>query len=185
MEKQEIRAISENGARMTKKFMAYFAMFLVFVIVGDIVYDNYDINYRSPVTIERRKDHFVITNDVDIPEEMESPLEVKNEPLTDMEIIDQYELSQYIKAIYFLESTHGKNDGCKDQGKFNGYGYGQNATSWNCFDSFEEVTEKVNNWLEDRLASNGDNIVEAVCYYNTGISNNMNCAYGVTFMEVI
>ena len=108
------------------------------------------------------------------------------EPMTDMEVIEQYKLEPVIKSIYMLESTHGQNDGCKDDGKFNGYGFGQNSSSWNCYDSFEEVTERVNYWLEDRLSANGNNLTEAICYYNTGLQWKETCGdYSTNFWSVI
>lgn len=110
---------------------------------------------------------------------------VKVEPKTDMEIIEQYHLSPVIKTIYFLESTSGKQDGCKDEGKFNGYGYRQNTREHKCYDSFDEVTENVNEWLENRLADNGNNLIDAVCYYNKGIEGLETCDYSHNFMLVL
>lgn len=104
---------------------------------------------------------------------------------TDMEIIEQYKLSPVLKTIYFLESTSGKSDSCKDQGTFNGYGYRQNTREHKCYDSFEEVTDKVNEWFEQRLADNGNNLIDAVCYYNKGIEGLETCDYSHNFMLVL
>lgn len=106
--------------------------------------------------------------------------------LTDIETIEQYYLAPYIKSIYMLESTKGQKDGCKDEGKFNGYGYRQNSSEWKCYDSFAEVTEKVNEWLEDRLSTNGKDIIEAVCFYNKGIQGLRDCGdYSANFSSVL
>ena len=111
-------------------------------------------------------------------------MEVKE--LTDMEIIEQYKLAPVLKSIYLLESTSGENDGCKDKGEFNGYGYGQNSSAWNCYTSFEVVTELVNKWFESRLAGNGNNIMEAVCFYNRGIQGMSTCGdYSENFASVL
>ena len=112
-----------------------------------------------------------------------STIEVK--PLTDIEVIEQYHLSPALKTIYFLESTSGKNDFCKESGKFNGYGYRQNSFEKKCYDTFEQVTDKVNEWLEDRLATNGNNLVEAICFYNKGIQGLEVCDYSINFMGVL
>ena len=110
---------------------------------------------------------------------------VETKPLTDIEVIEQYHLSPALKTIYFLESTSGKNDFCKESGKFNGYGYRQNSFEKKCYDTFEQVTDKVNEWLEDRLATNGNNLVEAICFYNKGIQGLEVCDYSINFMGVL
>lgn len=108
------------------------------------------------------------------------------QPLTEDEVIDQHHLAPVLHSIYMLESTEGENDSCKDEGKFNGYGYAQNGSMWKCYDSFDEVTERVNMWLEDRLATNGNNLTEAICYYNTGIEWQDYCGdYSANFWSVL
>jgi hypothetical protein len=105
--------------------------------------------------------------------------------LTDVELIGQYRLAPVIKTVYFLESTSGKNDGCRDEGKFNGFGYAQNTAVWKCYDTFKEVADRVNEWFEDRLGSNGNNLVEAACFYNKGIQGMRVCDYSENFMSVL
>lgn len=109
------------------------------------------------------------------------PVKVK----TDMEIIEGYKLAPFIKGIYFLESTSGKNDWCKSSGQFNGFGYRQNSHEKKCYKDFESVTDEVNEWLEDRLSTNGNDIVEAVCYYNTGYSGKAWCEYSQNFLSFV
>ena len=104
---------------------------------------------------------------------------------TEEEIMDSYRLAPILKSIYFLESTAGKNDGCKEEGRFNGFGYAQSDSSWKCYSTFELVVEQVNDWFEERLSTNGNNISEAVCYYNTGVPHQATCEYGQNFMSVI
>lgn len=106
--------------------------------------------------------------------------------LTDVEVIEQYYLSPVLKSLYLLESTSGKNDACKDSGKYNGFGFRQHDTENKCYDGFEEVVEEVNEWLEIRLASNGNNLTEAICYYNTGVPYKSTCGdYSENFWSVI
>ena len=88
--------------------------------------------------------------------------------------------SDILHKIYSMESSQGKHDGCKDIGKFNGFGYGQNATVWNCFDSFEEVVSKVDAWFTKHLLTK--TVPEAVCFYNTG-STDTNCSYYQKFLS--
>ena len=84
--------------------------------------------------------------------------------------------------VYGLESTWGKNDACKNSGKYNGFGYGQNTSSWNCFDSFEEVVEKVNTWFDKRFKE-GMAEAPALCYYNTGVKE-VNCKYYQNYLTL-
>jgi len=71
-----------------------------------------------------------------------------------------------LRRIYQLESSSGRNDSCRQQGKYNGYGFGQNTFTWNCFNSLEEVEAKVANWFEENLKDKS--LSQALCYYNTG-----------------
>lgn len=105
--------------------------------------------------------------------------------MTDMEVIEQYHLSPVLKTVYFLESTSGQNDGCKEQGQFNGFGYAQNSSQWKCYESFEKVVEKVNEWFEERLSMNGNDLVEATCFYNRGVQGLQVCDYSVNFFSVL
>jgi hypothetical protein len=106
--------------------------------------------------------------------------------LTDIETLEQYKLSPVLKTLYFLESTSGQKDGCKDEGKFNGFGYAQNTSTWKCYDSFADVAERVNEWFEDRLSTNGNDLIEAVCLYNTGFAGQLSCGdYSANFFSVL
>ncbi len=75
-------------------------------------------------------------------------------------------LSEVVRKVYQLESSGGKNDGCRAKGLYNGYGYGQSTFTWNCFQSHDEVTAKVSSWFETRIPTMG--LSTALCYYNTG-----------------
>jgi len=71
-----------------------------------------------------------------------------------------------LPKIYQLESSSGRNDACKTRGLYNGYGFGQNTTSWNCFESLDEVETKVAAWFEKNLKDK--TMSQALCYYNIG-----------------
>jgi len=107
---------------------------------------------------------------------------VEKKALTDKEIIYNHKYADILWRIYGLESTWGKNDGCKDDGQFNGYGYGQNTSSWNCFASFEIVTDKVDLWI-DKQMKKGLTIAEIVCLYNTGTISK-NCMYYTKYLSI-
>lgn len=105
-------------------------------------------------------------------------------PKTEKEIIFSKKYGEILWKIYGLESSWGRNDSCRNQGKYNGFGYGQNSYVWNCFDSFEEVVEKVNNWFDKRLKENGNDLAEALCYYNLGLERQINCKYYQSFISL-
>ena len=77
------------------------------------------------------------------------------------------DIQKIVRKIYGLESSFGRNDDCRLQGKFNGYGFGQNTFTWNCFDSFEIVTGKVEAWVQDKLDKDYT-LAETLCFYNLG-----------------
>jgi len=87
-----------------------------------------------------------------------------------------------VDVIYRLESSGGRNDSCKKEGKFNGFGYGQYKGSYICFDSLEEVREKVKSWIEDKREK-GMTDDELLCYYNTGKVLN-DCEYLKKFKKI-
>lgn len=100
---------------------------------------------------------------------------------SDQDYINQAKHKDIVAKIYTLESSQGTQDGCKDQGKVNGFGYRQNDFEWICFDTFAEVVQHVDNWFDTQLQSK--NLAEALCYYNTGKVEE-NCKYYQKFLSL-
>lgn len=90
-------------------------------------------------------------------------------------------LGDILPKIYQLESSSGKNDSCKQKGKFNGYGFMQSTFYWECFDSKEEVEKKVAGWFEEKLQTY--TLAESVCLYNTGRATS-DCPYYQKFKTI-
>ena len=104
---------------------------------------------------------------IDVKTVVEAQTTPTPKPITDVEYIMTKKHVDMLLVVYALESNWGKNDGCKNRGYgYNGYGYGQSTYAWNCFDTFEEVTDKVDKWFEVQLKTK--TIPQALCYYNTG-----------------
>jgi len=82
-----------------------------------------------------------------------------------------------LAGVYVLESSGGKNDTCKRQGKFNGYGYAPGT----CYDSHEEVTAKVDAWFTRQLKTK--TLAQSLCYYNTGYVKD-DCSYYQNFLAL-
>jgi len=95
--------------------------------------------------------------------------------------VTTYDSTQLLRAVYALESSSGKNDGCKAKGKFNGYGYAQSKHTWNCFDTLAEVENKVSAWFEKRVPTMG--LSTALCYYNTGYKT-ADCLYYQNYLKI-
>jgi len=85
---------------------------------------------------------------------------------TDKEIIMSKTNGAILWKVYGLESTWGKNDLCKRDGTYNGFGYAQNYSVWSCFQSFEIVADKVDKWFTTKLKTYS--LSESLCLYNTG-----------------
>lgn len=104
---------------------------------------------------------------------------------TDEEVLERADNTIILKGVYMLESTSGKNDGCKEDGLINGFGYRQNSSEFKCYKDFRSVVQKVDDWYTTRLEENGGNIAEALCYYNKGYANMGTCEYSQNFLKVL
>lgn len=127
-------------------------------------FSNYYI--QSPIVITTRP--MVVPRTIKaIPQAPKtSKIEPTKAPISDKDYILSKKNGALLWKVYGLESTWGKNDGCKSHGEYNGYGYGQNGDVWNCFPSFQIVTDKVDAWYTKNLATLS--LSEALCLYNTG-----------------
>jgi hypothetical protein len=99
-----------------------------------------------------------------------------------------YSIKQIVDAVHILESSGGKNDGCKKKGLVNGYGYAQHDSRkvWNCYKTHAEVRSLVEKWFAARVDSMG--LPTALCYYNLGKVNEKlvdDCKYYQVFLEVV
>ena len=90
-------------------------------------------------------------------------------------VSEQEMRNKIVWQIYGLESTWGRNDGCKQTGKFNGFGFNQHKSSWKCFDTFEAASQAVHSWVAS-MREQGHDWPTLLCYYNTGHLVN-NCRY--------
>lgn len=78
-------------------------------------------------------------------------------------------IEEIVYKIYRLESSAGINDSCKAEGKFNGYGYAIYKGSYRCFESHEQVTEIVSDWVIEKLKTHS--LPETLCGYNLGFQS--------------
>ena len=95
---------------------------------------------------------------------------------TDEQFINSLPHGQIVWQTYGHESSFGKNDACKNQGLFNGFGFAQNDAGYQCFASLKEVATKVSGWFADYIEKKGYTTREALCIYRYGHTNG-NCDY--------
>ena len=132
--------------------------------------------------------YFIDTHDFRTPVIFQNPMPEKGikfiSPIASAsaQMVEKPDIHKIARKIYGLESSFGKNDSCRLQGQYNGYGFGQNASTWNCFESFEIVTSKVENWIQDKL--NRDyTLAQALCLYNKGIALE-DCEYYQNYLSL-
>ena len=75
---------------------------------------------------------------------------------------------EMIMKIWTLESSQGKNPSqvCLVQGKTNELGYGINANSHFCYDSYDQIVGVVDDWLTRKLAVYS--LPQVICLYQSG-----------------
>lgn len=100
-------------------------------------------------------------------------------PKTEKEIVMGQKWGAELWKIYFLESTHGKNDGCRLSGKFGGFGVMEAKGKPACYDTFEEAAIRANYWYD--LIRSKYSLTESLCMWNTGVNVNK-CNYSDTYL---
>lgn len=90
--------------------------------------------------------------------------------------------AEVVWKIYGLESTWGKNDGCRKMGKYNGFGFRQNSRENVCYETFEEVVALVHKWVADKTEK-GMTLGSLLCYYNEGLVKD-DCPYYRKFLSL-
>lgn len=73
--------------------------------------------------------------------------------------------SKLLNGIWALESSRGVHDGCRDKGLWNGFGYSQSTSVWNCFPDYKTVVDKVDSWITSHKDLTD---AQLLCYYNSG-----------------
>ena len=96
---------------------------------------------------------------------------------TEEEIVKQAKYGEELWNIYMLESTRGKNDGCRRSGQFAGFGV-MGANGVQCYPTFEKAVERASYWYERIRKDN--TLDEALCIWNLGIKQPQ-CRYSQTY----
>ena len=73
-------------------------------------------------------------------------------------------VDRIVDVVYRLESSQGKHDPCAIKGRYNGFGMAPGT----CYDSHEEVRNKVVSWFDKCMNKNGYSLSHCACSYNLG-----------------
>jgi len=144
--------------------------------------------FRSPLILQSPFYKEDIKSPVVEKEASESAGIVKHSSTTEKEqeevvlLGEHTEITAIADKIFTLESSRGKNDGCRDKGLYNGYGYAQSTFMWKCYETRDEVLGHVLSWIQDKL-NKGFRTPELLCYYNEGIKKN-DCPYYQKYLSL-
>lgn len=99
-------------------------------------------------------------------------------------------VEKLVAYIHKAESSNGLNKNpyalhnvCKSKGKSNEYGYG-GMQSMMCFDSHEQATRIVSDWIKRHLELYEGSEAKTLCRYNLG-GNEVNCKYYQRYIGAI
>jgi len=189
--------IQSRKARRLKLIFIYsvigsylLGLFLLTLLKGvNVFFEKYRLDIKNPIEIKINKPITVIDR---FPKPKAKPTAVaeKREKVSgnieivesDIEMIKKEKYGDIMLKIYEMESNSGKNDSCRKSGKFNGFGYGQNTDTWMCYNTFEEVVNKVNSWFEAQYKT-GYAFNQILCFYNTG-TYYTTCDYNTKFNNI-
>ena len=169
---------------------------LVFMILFMRVSAWYDVNkvsfqlpiiFRSPILIEKRKPieikvPVVVTPTPTPPFRKEGDSIVPNKQTrSEYDIVMASNHGEVLWKIYMLESTRGKNDGCRNNRQgYAGFGV-MYAGEVVCYPTFEKAVERANYWLTNLGVDK--NLASALCMWNTG-KPNTSCSYYQSFIDL-
>lgn len=165
--KEEKNRLEKARKTSLKRKITAFTVFIVALAIAVYVFaSNYYLQIPFTVAkralIVKRESQNILLNPIAEAKTVEAKV------LTDMETIEQYKYQLIMKGMYRKESSKGANDFCKQDGKFNGFGFRQNSRENKCYETFNDVAQRVDEWLDEELLRNGNNLVQALCYYNKG-----------------
>lgn len=101
-------------------------------------------------------------------------------PLTEEQLVRSQKHGDELWNIYMLETTRGKNDGCKREGKWGGFGV-MSLGSPACYESFKMAVERASYWYE-KIRKDND-LATSLCIWNLGVKQ-PNCMYYQKYMSL-
>lgn len=167
------------------RYVYYLGISMSLLIGGSLLNRYQHPTFINPVIAETTQIPPTPTPTPDVTARLTAATETPDTTTTTISPEHAYILTKHhpdiLWRMYGLESSFGRNDGCKASGEFNGFGFAQNTTTWNCYGSFTEVVDKVDAWLDTELAHH--TLAQSLCLYNQGIIEN-DCRYARNFMNL-
>ena len=153
-------------------------------VVGFITYSYLLAWFNSNYTIEARWKFGIYPRSTPIKNTRVVPVvkakEVKPVVVakTEEQIVKEQKYGDELWNIYMLESTRGKNDGCRLSGKgWGGFGV-MGASGPQCYESFAKAVERASYWYE-KIRKDND-LDTSLCIWNLGVKQPM-CRYSQTY----
>lgn len=167
IEKKSVKKSSNKLRRTAIVFLCFFALTILILSSYGVYTFIKTYGFQTPILFQSPiyKLH---------PEVIVTPLAKPNGKIKSATL----DLGKIADRIYTLESSNGKNDGCRKQGLYNGYGFRQNSREFMCYASPDEVRGHVITWLLQNIKDG--NVEQALCYYNRGIRET-GCTYAVNY----
>lgn len=103
-------------------------------------------------------------------------------PKTEKEIVYAEKHGSILWKIYFLESTLGEHDYCRNNGKgYGGFGVKSDSKTIACYKTFQEAADRAEYWFA-KLEPDKD-LAKSLCMWNLGVPE-VNCNYYQTYMSL-
>jgi hypothetical protein len=106
----------------------------------------------------------------------------EEKPKTEYEIVHSQKWGEVLWKIYQLETQRGLTDFCRTKGQYGGFGVMNDKNKPHCYDTFTEATERASYWFEKLEPEK--NLPGALCAWNTGTKNLVNCFYYQNYLLV-
>lgn len=168
--------LKEIGSLLTKKWFWLTLAFILWTYLISWFNSNYQIKASWKFGIYERTT--TIKKPTVVPAVKAKEVKPVVVALSEEQIVKQAKHGDELWKIYMLESTRGKNDGCRLSGKgYAGFGV-MGASGPQCYPTFEKAVERASYWYEKvRL---GNTLDEALCIWNLGLKQPQ-CHYSQTY----
>ena len=136
------------------------------------------IKIQAPIKVEKRKP-VIIKKQVGV---VKKVVASGNKEVSEYDIVMKQPHGKVLWDIYMLESTRGKNDGCRLSGEgWGGFGVMVEGQVY-CYPSFEKAVERAEHWFS--LLEPDKSLVGALCAWNLGTKGLVNCDYYQSYLSL-
>lgn len=157
--------------KLTIRKVALISLGVVIGVAWTVSYFQWE-KIAEPYTVKYLNTGVVVKTEAHVRESVEE----SNEVLQEGDEILSLSTDKIVSLIYRMESSGGKNDRCQRLGLgYNSYGFGVYNGNYPCYETQEEVTNLVTEWVNQHRAE-GMTWGQLACHYNTGTPSDT-CEY--------